>query len=603
MFSSIKWRFITIYFLLVFIAMSIVGIFIVDKLETQQLDSIEGDMERQIETIVESSSYLGQGDWGNHLEEIQKTLNDWRLGPTDNLYVIHEKEKPVIIATTSKKYSKLIGQNALSSKYMDPILLLEAFDGKRAANEVQELNEDIFNQHLAYPVLSEQGEVNGIVYMTSDLSLAYKTVDEAKIILTNATMLALGITVALGFVIASSITVPIRDLTKKAEKMAKGDFDQFVEVKSNDEIGQLAGMFNFLTLELKTTIQEIDYERSKLDTIFTYMAEGVIAVDRKDEIIHANIIGMNLLGLGKEDLDRGVKLDFKLLNIRNIDYDDLKSLEGSRVVKIGPEILKVKHAPFKNKIEEENIGGLIIVLQDITREHKLENMRKEFVANVSHELKTPITTIKSYAETLLEQDVDRETADMFLDVIDGEADRMNRLVMDLLQLSNLDNRKTKWKKEDLAINDLIEEVAFKLNYAIEEKNQDLNLDLSQGLKKIELDRDAIEQVISNLLSNAIKYTGEEGRIEIKSWSEEDEIHIRISDNGPGISEEDLARIFERFYRVEKGRSRELGGTGLGLSIAKEIVESHDGKLGINSELGQGTQLQLTLPCQNKVTKT
>ncbi len=596
MFSSIKWRFITIYFLLVFIAMSIVGVFIVDKLETQQLDSIEGDMQRQIETIVESSSYLGQGGWGDHVEEIQKTLNDWRLGPTDNLYVIHEKEKPVIMATTSKKYSKLIGQNALSSKYMDPILVLEGFNGKLAASEVQELNEESFNQHLAYPVISEQGEVNGIIYMTSDLSLAYKTVDEAKIILTNATMLALGITVALGFVIASSITVPIRDLTKKAEKMAKGDFDQFVEVKSDDEIGQLAGMFNFLTLELKTTIQEIDYERSKLDTIFTYMAEGVIAVDRNNEIIHANIIGMNLLGLGKNDLDRGVKLDFKLLNIRNIDYDDLDSLEGSRVVKIGSEILKVKHAPFKNKIEEENIGGLIIVLQDITREHKLENMRKEFVANVSHELKTPITTIKSYAETLLEQEVDKETSDIFLTVIDGEADRMNRLVMDLLQLSNLDYRKTKWEKESLSINALIEEVAFKLNYAIEEKNQDLRMDLAQGLKEIELDKDGIEQVLSNLLSNAIKYTGEDGRLEIKTWSEEDQIHIRISDNGPGISEEDLARIFERFYRVEKGRSRELGGTGLGLSIAKEIVESHDGNLSIESKLGQGSQVELTLPC-------
>lgn len=593
MFSSIRWKFILVYFLLVFIAMVIVGVFIVGRLEEQQIKNVTNNMEQHIETIIGSSSYIASDDWNEYREEIQETLNEWRLGASETLYVIYNEEVPTIIASTSKQYNKLIGQNALNSKYLDSPLILKAFDGEKEDSELEEMNERVVSKHLAYPVMSNVGKVKGILYMTSNLTDVYRTVNESKVILTNATLLALSITVLLGFLIASSITVPIRDVTKKAEEMAMGDFDQFVEVKSNDEIGQLANMFNYLTLKLKNTIQDMDLERSKLDTIFNYMAEGVIAVDKNNSIIHANLIAMDILNLNQDDIIENNVLDFKKMNMKEIDYEQVQDLEGDEIVEISSEIYKIKHAPFKN--EEGNIGGLIMVFQDITHEHKLDNMRKEFVANVSHELKTPITTIKSYTETLMESEVDKDMSRRFLNVIDTECDRMTRLVRDLLQLSNLDYKKTNWKKVEVSLSEILEDVLLKLDLAFKEKNQRVIIEIDDDLPNIVSDKDGIERVVLNILSNAIKYTQEYGEIQVLGFKDDKNITLKIIDNGFGISEEDQDRIFERFYRVEKGRSRELGGTGLGLSIAKEIIEAHNGKLSLKSELGEGTEVSIELP--------
>lgn len=594
MFSSIKWKFVLVYFLLVFIAMVIVGVFIIDKLEDQQINSITNNMEQYIVTLVSSSSYIASDNWIEYRDEIQEYLDDWRIGSTESLYVIYDGEVPTIIASISKGSENIIGQNALSYKHLDPKLIIKAFQGDKAEDVIKELNEDRSNKHLAYPVISDNGRVRGVLYMTSDLTGVFNTVNEAKIIMTNATILALSITVLLGFLIASSITVPIRDVTSKAEKMAKGDFDQFVEVKSNDEIGQLASMFNYLTLKLKNTIYEMDLERSKLDTIFKYMAEGVIAIDKDNHLIHANLVAMDILNLREDDINKHFELS--KINLKDIDYEasnDDKDLEGNEIIEIQNEFYKVKYAPFKN--DEGSIGGLIIVLQNITQEHKLDNIRKEFVANVSHELKTPITTIKSYAETLIDGDLDKEMSQNFLRVIDKECDRMARLVRDLLQLSNIDYEKAKWNFVETSLEDLVHEAKMKLDLSFKEKNQTVNIELQEDLPKISVDKDGMEQVILNLLSNANKYTDHNGRIHIFGYTEGDKVILKIKDNGIGISEKDQKRIFERFYRVEKGRSRELGGTGLGLSIAKEIVEAHRGNLKLSSKLNEGTEISVELP--------
>ncbi len=260
-------------------------------------------------------------------------------------------------------------------------------------------------------------------------------------------------------------------MTKKAERMAKGDFNQFVEVKSDDEIGQLASMFNYLTLKLKETIQEMDLERSKLDTIFNYMADGVIAIDLNGYIIHANPIAVDILDLEdtiNEELISRKIFPIENINLTNIDYDDVDTLEGDDIVEIKSVVYKTRYAPFRN--EKGHIGGIIIVFQDITEQHKLDNMRKEFVANVSHELKTPITTIKSYTETLMDyKDIDKELSYKFLSVIDDECDRMARIVRNLLQLSNLDYNKTKWNKVEYSVEKLIQDSCLKLEFAFKEK--------------------------------------------------------------------------------------------------------------------------------------
>lgn len=596
MFSSIKWRFIVVYFLLVFIAMVIVGIFIIGKLESQQITNITNSMEQHIETIIGTSSYIAEDKWVDVQEEIQNTLNDWRLGSGEVLYVIQDDEIPTIIASSFKQYEEILGQNALSYKHLDPILILKAFDGDKSPGIIRDTNENTVYNHLAYPVLSQVGKVKGVIYMVSDLKNVYITVNESKKVLTNATMMALLITVFLGYLISSSITEPIRDVTKKAEDMAKGNFEQFVEIKSDDEIGQLASMFNHLTLKLKDTIQEMDLERSKLNTIFNYMAEGVVAVDLNGNIIHANPIAIEILNIRDDfvfdHLDKRQDL-LELINLKDINYEDEKSLERNETLEIKSHVYKVKYAPFKN--ERDNIGGLIIVFQDITKEHKLDSMRKEFVANVSHELKTPITTIKSYAETLMEGGVDNQTEEKFLMVIDNECDRMTRLVRDLLQLSNLDYQKTDWKKEVVTVKKLLLDILLKLDFAFKEKDHELIVNLEEELPNIAIDKDGIEQVILNVISNAIKYTDNGGKIEINAYNSEGFITLQVKDNGIGIPEQDKSRIFERFYRVEKGRSRALGGTGLGLSIAQQIVEAHGGSILLNSDLDKGTVVKINIP--------
>ncbi|MGM0396123.1 MAG: ATP-binding protein [Bacillota bacterium] len=593
MFSSIRWKFIVVYFLLVFIAMVIIGIFIVNRMEDQQLEAARSSMEQQIETVMSTSSYISTGSWTENREEIQSTLNDWRLGLGETLYVIYDEEVPKILATTNKQYESIVGNNALSYRYTDPTIISRAFEGERSESVIMDQVAETEFMHLAAPVFSSVGKINGVLYMTSDLSNVTRTIEDSRAILTNATLIALGITIVLGFFIASSITGPIRDVTKKAEKMALGDFDQFVEVKSDDEIGQLAGMFNHLTLKLKDTIEEMDLERSKLDTIFSYMAEGVIAVDKNGSIIHANPIGQKLLEIDDEFLDRAGTFDLGRLGMENIDYTKLETLNGETTFQKDEGIYKVKYAPYKN--EGDNIAGVIMVLQDITQEHKLDNMRKEFVANVSHELKTPITTIKSYAETLMNNDVDAYTEQKFLSVIDRECDRMGRLVRDLLQLSNIDYQKAKWNRTGISIREILVESISKLQLLTDEKNQKIVSHVQENLPEIKADRDGIEQVILNILSNAIKYTDNGGTINVTAERRDRWIEINVSDDGIGIPEEDIGRIFERFYRVEKGRSRDMGGTGLGLSIAKEIIEAHDGTINISSKKNRGTVVSITLP--------
>ncbi len=593
-FSSIKWKFVLVYFLLVFIAMVIVGIFIVGRLEKQQVNNISLNMEKHIETMTKTSTYLIEDDWTKHKLEIQDTLNDWRLDNKENLYVIAGEQRPKIIASSLKDSGKIIDRDALPFDKIEPTLIKKAFLGKKSTEIIEDKNESRRLFHLAYPVLTDVGRVKGIIYMTTDLRDVETTVKDSKIILTNATIIALIITMILGFLISDSIVEPIRDVTKKAEEMALGDFDQRVDVRSNDEIGQLASMFNHLTLKLNDTISEIDLERSKLNTIFSYMAEGVVAIDNKGYIIHANPNALEILNMEKLDsfAHKKVMFPYERVNLQDINQVEPGS-DGDIISELDGEIYKVKYAHFKT--EAGSLGGLILVFQNMTNEYRLDNMRKEFVANVSHELKTPITTIKSYTETLMLGGIEENIQLSFLNIINDECNRMARLVKDLLQLSNLDFKKTVWNKKSTNINKFVGSIVERLKLSFEEKGQKYSLKLGDNLPNIQIDRDAIEQVVLNIISNAMKYTEENGEVFIATYMSENFITIKVRDTGIGIPKEDLERIFERFYRVEKARSRDSGGTGLGLAIAREIINGHNGLINIASEYGKGTTVEIKLP--------
>ena len=584
---SIKSRFILIYVVLVLISMFIASTFIIDRLENVQIETATTSMEKTMDTLATTTSAFFKDNNYKTLPQLDQTLKDWGISSEESAYIISSDEIPQIIAST-KNISSEDQKDAYSFKYIEPKLVMDAVKGKSREKIVDYKNEKAVEKHIARPILSADGKILAIIYMTRNLNSIYSVIEDSKVIITYATIISLITTSILGYFIANSITGPIRNLTKKAKAMAKGNFNQSVEVKSNDEIGELGLMFNFLTKELRETIEKMDLEKSKLNTIFNYMAEGVIAIDRNNKLIHANSIAKKILNISEKDFNREINL--KSINLYNIDYKNEETLKGEELTKISDTFYKIKYAPYKSDAFINS--GLIIVLQDVNKEHMLDIMRKEFVANVSHELKTPITTIRSYTETLLDSDLDKFSQKKFLKVIDRENSRMSRIVTDLLSLSNIDYNRDNLHFVRFDTYEFIDEAIESQSLLITQKKHKIELDIDMDIKDIYADKNGADQILTNIISNACKYTPDFGKISISAKNLDDFVEIKVSDNGIGIPKDDLPRITERFYRVEKGRSREMGGTGLGLSIANEMIKSLGGNLKVESTFGKGTSITL-----------
>ncbi|MDW5300059.1 MAG: ATP-binding protein [Sedimentibacter sp.] len=592
MFKSIRWRFILIYFLLVFLAMSIVGIYIVNQLEKIQLDMNSKNMDSRIRFVIKSSDSLKSDNWNENIEEIQKSINSIQISYNEDMYIILNDEKKTIIAGS---VAEVIGQSAFNTNKVNNYILTKSMNGNPAhiaPPEEFDGEENSRFYHMCYPVYTD-GNIKGYIYFVNNIEYIYDTVNESRDILTKATVIALTITIFLGLVLSSTITGPIKALTVKAKQMSQGDFDQKVDVKSNDEIGQLGTMFNFLIDELKKTMSKLQQEKSKMETTFKYMADGVLTVDISGNIIHANPVAKNLLSLKNEEVNYDVAIAEVKANMSLTDLQN-KNFHGTDILEQNGETYNIDYAPFMNNKNE--IGGVILVFKDITEQYKIDKLQKEFVANVSHELKTPITTIKSYTETLLDGALEeKQITEDFLNVINSESDRMSRLVSDLLRLSRMDYEQMKWKKDKLNINEMVSQVFKKLQIQIKNKNIQIHLGhISEDLN-INFDRDGFEQILLNIAGNAVKYTPDNGNIWIDAVREKNKIVVSVKDDGIGIPKDDQTRIFERFYRVDKARARELGGTGLGLSIAKQIAEAHDSTITVKSEINKGTEIIITIP--------
>lgn len=574
--------------------MIIIGVFLIQQFQQYHLGEVRKNMNYTAATITRT---LNDMDWQENKDDIQANISRFEMIMVGmEIYVI-DKEDWTIISSPNTD-TVYLGQNA--TNVLETDLIIGAFSGNKPERDVTRGKGESISRskEMAYPLYDQHSRTIGAIYVRKNIDDIYDTLNNSKEILLNATLLALFITIILGFFIAKSITGPIEDVTIKAEKMSKGDFNQVVEVKSDDEIGQLAFMFNHLTGRLKEVLREMSSEKQKMDTIITYMADGLVAATEEGKIIRANPRAMEMLEISKGELDNLVFDEIFMPFNKSLTIKQLKSLEngesGSEMMAMSDGIiLRANYASFLN--EKNEFGGIIVLLQDVTKHEKLENMRKEFVANVSHELKTPLTTIKSYTETLADGVIENHDLSLqFLKVIDTEVDRMTRLVRDLLQLSNIDFQKGIWNKKSLDLNELAKKAVLKLEVFAKNKNQQIKYNLGEGITRLYGDEDRIEQVLLNILSNSIKYTPEGGAIEVYVEKTDSLATINIIDNGIGIPREDLPRLFERFYRVDKARSREMGGTGLGLSIAKEIIEAHEGKIQILSEEGQGTHVMITL---------
>ncbi len=594
---SMRWKLVLIYCLLVFIATTIIGVLIMSQLETYYIDSTK---KKLIDTLQEGtliSSLETYDKLSDYQEEVQSNIDAWDKTIQEEIFVIDDKF--VIIASNNTNQ----GRSAVG--LLETPIIMDAL----AKGEISQSYGSIVIQNTTIPVMNmafpigEGKKITGVIYMRADMSSVYDTINRSKQIFVQAMIVGLGITVILGTLIARSITTPINDVTRKAEQMAQGDFSQEVCVKSNDEIGRLADMFNLLRTQLDMTLFEMSSEKNKMETILKHMADGLIAVNLEGQIIHANPAAIRMLKVTPEEMDsQSYNTLIKQLN-EELSLERLmeKCREGelSDVFEKSGCTYSIRFDWFKD--EDGNDVGIIILLQDITQRQKLENMQMDFVANVSHELKTPLTTIKSYTETLLDGYVEEpETVNEFLEIIDNETDRMNRLVKDLLQLSRLDNNQEIFSRKEGNLISLLKAAVKKIELTAASKSQHLNCLFNEEERiPVDMDKDRIEQVILNVISNAIKYTGEGGRIDIDALKMEKKAVVTVTDNGIGIPETEQSRVFERFFRVDKARSRALGGTGLGLAISKQIVEGHQGTIELQSKEGKGTKVIITLPLSLK----
>ena len=589
--NSIKWRILAIFVLIVFIVMTIAGVFVTNKLESYEIDSIRSKCFKTLDIVMLSMPFGSYTVLDGQQETIQAIVNEWQTGTDYELYVIDTNFKIIAANNTT-----VVGKSAINT--LSENVIVKALKGNTAEGQ-DTLTGSIPVLNAAKPIEGSGGSIIGVLYLSANLTSVYDTTNESKVIFLQAMFIALLISALLSFFITSSITAPINDLTEKAEKMASGDFSQEIRGKSNDEIGRLADMFNILRRELDDNITEISNEKSKLETILKYMADGLIAVDLSGQIIHANAAARALLDLSDEEMENlnfsGILQKFGKKDIA----DGIKNITSSEVmneiVMYRSNILSIRYARFT--AEDDNDIGVIMLIQDITESQKLEQMQTDFVANVSHELRTPLTTIKSYTETLLESGIeDEETQKNFLMVIDDETERMSRLVKELLQLSRLDSHREKMNFKELEVGKILEDCVKKITLTAQAKEQTVECVYDRNTPLYIMgDRDKMQQVILNILTNSIKYTQAGGKIRLNAWKEDDVVCITVEDNGIGISDAELSRIFERFYRVEKARSRAMGGTGLGLSIAKQIIEVHGGSILAQSKEGSGTTMQITLP--------
>ena len=582
MFKSIQMKLVTIYILLILLAMEVVGVYLLQSLERYHIKNFSTYLNGQAQIISNLlSRYLVEE---KKVDEIQVIVEGYikQISPTVECMLVLDDKSTVLASTNEEIYPR-------GKKILQPELIKASFG--QVGEEIRLDSSKGRYDYLAYPI-KENNRVVGIVYLISPMESIYETLSEIKTILFTATLIALLITGVLGYSLSKTITGPIQEVTNKAALLAEGNFDQKIEVKSKDEVGKLTEMFNFLAGRLKETLEQISEEKNKMEAIFKNMADGVIALDKEGEVIYVNPAAFKLLEVEEGNSYR--VLGKKLKEELKIDIKEEIKSQKDFMAKINDSILKVIIAPMKR---EEKTAGFILILHDITKEQKLEEMRREFVANVSHELRTPLTTIKSYTETLLDGALnDEEVSMQFLNVINEETDRMTRIVNDLLELSRLDNKEARFNKKPINLSKVLAAAVSKMKVNAKKKGITICENVKEDLPLCYADADKMEQVFQNILSNAIKYTPEGGNITVNLWSESNFVITSIKDTGIGIPREDLPRIFERFYRVDKTRSREFGGTGLGLSIAKEIVKAHEGEIEIKSELGKGTEVTVKIPC-------
>ena len=579
MFKSLQLKLVTIFVLLVLAIMTVAGTFLVLRVYVFHYDKFYQQMSE-----VFTDDFLKELATGYTFD---KNLINEKLEERRSSLGINNNRKFFVVNSYD---GSVLGNSAVTDDiYLDSKNYISAL-----SNEIGN-SPDYMSKYMDYavPLNIENEEI--IIYVQDTKGDLYSEINVIVIACIQAICVCLIIFIIATIIVARKISVPISSLTNSAKQISKGEFDTKIEpAKSSDEIGMLVEAVRDMSGKFRKTISDFSTEKNKIEAIIQNMTDGVIAFDTKGRIIHINSTARKMLNIDKIEKYKFDKL-FELLNA-NIKIGDLLYLDNNRFcereITKDTVALKANFAVFNN--ERKKNDGVLVMLHDITKQQRLEMSRREFVANVSHELKTPLTTVKSHAETLLDIIGDNKMAETFANTILNETDRMTRLVKDLLLISSLEG-KMLLNRSTFSLKAMINDVVATMTLVANEKGHRLNFEAIAEIPDFYGDRDKLEQVLYNVISNAIKYTPNGGKISIKAGKLYSDFFVEVKDNGIGIPEKDLDRIFERFYRVDKARSRELGGTGLGLSISKSIIDAHGGTIKVESKVGEGTKVIIFLP--------
>jgi two-component system, OmpR family, phosphate regulon sensor histidine kinase PhoR len=436
------------------------------------------------------------------------------------------------------------------------------------------------------------------IRLAIDLSEVDAISDNLRRMLVISFAVAFIIAVLFGFIASMIISKPIKEISTAAVSMTKGEFSRVRKISSNDEIGDLAKAFNYMSDQIESRIKEVTINKSHLEAVLLSMYEGVMVVNKYGVITLSNDSLKKCLKIEENLIGKKPLEVIKNFEIGNMVSEALSLSNGNTIKREitfripNEKTILVYATPL---IRNDKNDGVVLVFHNISQIRQLEKIRRDFVANASHELRTPITSIRGYAETLLDGALeDKNSAVEFLKIIHFDAERLSKLIEDLLSLSKIESDKLNLDIKPNSITEMFAPVLMAFSKAVKDKGLNIKTDIPENLPKVLCDRLAIVQVFSNLIDNAIKYT-EKGHIEVSAKETEKEISIDVKDTGIGIPQKDIPRLFERFYRVDKARSRELGGTGLGLSIVKHIIQSHKGNVEVKSSLDKGSTFTFTLP--------
>lgn len=597
-YQSIKFKIALVFALILLVTLEIVGAVFVRQLEHQNLATFKNQIQLQTYVTNSLTTQLSSADETKANGRIKTILNDSDSGNTAQIQVIDNKG--TIRGTNQINNQAIVGQKTTDDNVKNAI-----YNGKKFEKTTYDSSTGARYYTMISPLIKSSNNnstVVGVVYTRANLDSVYDSINSITLIYLFAASIAIILGLLISIVISRAITRPIEEMKKQTIRIARGDYSGQVHVYGNDELGQLASAVNNLSVRVEESHESTESERRRLDSVLANMTDGVLATDRRGNVIIINETAASFL-----DLDENQAMGKSILDVLDIrkDYSlrDLLEKPDELILDFSSEDHSlVLHAHF-SLIQRESgfISGLVCVLRDITEQQRIDQDRKQFVSNVSHELRTPLTSVRSYIEALSDGAwKDPKLAPKFLKVTQDETDRMIRMINDLLTLSRMDSGTQKMEVELVNINELFNYVLNRFDMILKkedhpEKTYTIKRYFTKRDLWVNLDTDRFTQVLDNLMNNAIKYSPDGGVITCRLYETRNKVILSVSDQGLGIPRKDIPHIFDRFYRVDKARSRQQGGSGLGLAISKETVEALHGQIWAESVEGKGSTFYIALP--------